>query len=888
MPRLSQVLRLLLPQIAALCLASISSAICVAGEAPSVSAQLAADFAQPPLCWKSRPLWFWNAKPEKTLTTEIMQRGLASGYAGFGILPYEKTSLPFMGNEYLDAYRHAIETASKLGQKMCLYDEYWFPSGAAGGLLRAKYPEALSKRLDRVETDVAGPADVSFDIPAGRLMAAVAMNNATWERFDITDRVSNRTLKWQAPAGSWSVMAFVCVDDGSRDLVDYLDAESVKKFASITYEGYFAAFPEHFGKTVDSAFYDEPTFHWTGNGRSWTPAFNEKFEQRYHRNPHTLYPALWREIGPDTAAARNALFGMRSQLFAEGFVKTLADWCTAHGIELTGHQDQEESVNPVCLSGDMIKCFEYQTMPGIDEIFNYARGAKMFRIVSSAAVNYGRRRVMSETYGAMKDLPTSGLYKEAMDQFAAGVNLLVPHAVWTDPDHIIFPPELSWRTSPYGDELPKYNDYVGRCQRILQMGRPVADIAVLYPIHDLQAATWFDGPLSAYDGMCIPPWADYEDIGDRLARELRRSFTFLHPETIDSRCKVSDGVLRLNHPEIFQDYRVLILPGSQVISVANLEVARKFFASGGKIIATTCLPTRSAEPGQDERVRALVREIFGEEAAGAAGRVARYPVIRASSVPSAFNPQETPGRAVDGQPTTGWSPDAGASGESWLCVEFGQPRVVRRVQIQEDPQNVEHHRVEYWDGFMWKACVSGDAIGGKKDYELASVRTAKVRLVVTAAAGKTPRIAEFALLDEAGRNLAQLPAISPDNKLRTVNESPAGGRALFVEQPSVESLARALESAGVQPDVAWSGIGPVSGGSCTYLHKEIDGRQFYYFANSSDSKISTTVTLRGEMRLERWDPHTGQISPQNAEAANGVTRLQLDLAPVASVFLVSR
>jgi hypothetical protein len=42
-------------------------------------------------------------------------------------------------------------------------------------------------------------------------------------------------------------------------LVDYLDPEAVGKFITLTYEKYYARFPEHFGKTIDSAFFDEPT-----------------------------------------------------------------------------------------------------------------------------------------------------------------------------------------------------------------------------------------------------------------------------------------------------------------------------------------------------------------------------------------------------------------------------------------------------------------------------------------------------------------------------------------------------------------------------------------------------------------------------------------------------
>ena len=241
-----------------------------------------------------------------------------------------------------------------------------------------------------------------------------------------------------------------------------------------------------------------------------------------------------------------SLFGLRAELFSLGFVKTLADWCREHKIQLTGHVDQEEIVNPVGLCGDLIKVFEYQPMPGLDQIFQYDRGAPMYKVVSSAAVNYGHQTVMTECYGAI-DLPLPNLYREAMDQFVKGVNLMVPHAVWYRSDKITFPPELSYRTEPYASELPRYNEYIGRLQRVLRHGRPVVDIAVMYPIHGLQAAYYF-GPGEPYKGGVIPEWADYMDVGERLSLDLRHDFTYLHPETLDARCEVADGQIALAGP----------------------------------------------------------------------------------------------------------------------------------------------------------------------------------------------------------------------------------------------------------------------------------------------------------------------------------------------------
>ena len=60
----------------------------------------------------------------------------------------------------------------------------------------------------------------------------------------------------------------------------------------------------------------------------WTDRFNEKFQAAYGFSPTPYYPALWYDIGPETQAARNYLFGFRSELYASGYMKTFQDWCT--------------------------------------------------------------------------------------------------------------------------------------------------------------------------------------------------------------------------------------------------------------------------------------------------------------------------------------------------------------------------------------------------------------------------------------------------------------------------------------------------------------------------------------------------------------------------------
>ncbi len=579
-------------------------------------------FITPPAHCGTRPLWFWNGPLSKAQTTEIMERSVGSGYAGFGILPGENMQPAFMTRKFLDEYAHAVQEAARLGLKLCLYDEYWFPSGSAGGEVAKHFPEALSKRLDMVASDVDGPTRFEQVLPAGDLMAAVAMHKQTLERINITSAARKGGLAWSVPPGSWKVMMFTCITDGARGLVDYLDPEAVKRFIGLTYEKYYARFPEHFGRTIDSAFFDEPTMHWVQGGRVWTPSFNRKFRDRCGYDPVPYYPALWLDIGPETAAARNALFGFRSELYADGFTRTVNEWCHIHKIHLTGHQDQEEVVNPVGLCGDLMKCFRDQDIPGVDEILFYGRASKAYKIVSSAAYNYDRPLVMTECYGAMENMPVANLYKEVIDQFAKGVNYMVPHAVWYDPARINFPPELSYRSPLYGPALPAYNTYVARLQGMLQGGRHVADIGVLYPIATLQAGYRF-GVGTPYEGGVVPPEADYMDIGEVLALHVRRDFTFIHPDVLDERCTIEGATLRLNNRYNHEAYRVVVIPGSRVINWASMEKIRRFCEAGGIVLATTRLPDCSAEFGRDDAVREAVNGMFGfaaDRAAAPSGR----------------------------------------------------------------------------------------------------------------------------------------------------------------------------------------------------------------------------------------------------------------------------
>ena len=784
----------------------------------------------------------------------------------------------FMSPEFLAQYKFAVETAASLDLKLCLYDEYWFPSGSAGGLLAKKFPEALGNRLDLLATDVVGPKSFSQPLPAGILMGAVAMNLTTKQRLNLTEFAKLGTLTWQVPAGSWKVMLFTCVRDGGAGLVDYLNPAAVQRFIELTYQAYYDAFPSHFGTTIDSAFYDEPAMYHIQGGRAWTADFNRKFHEKFGSDPVLFYPALWFDIGPETAAARNALFGFRAELFATGFAKTINDWCRAHRIQLTGHVDQEELVNPVIgQAGDLMKAFKYQDIPAIDQVFQYGRASRAYKVVSSAANNYDRPRVLTECYGGINQMPVANLYKEAMDQFAKGINMMVPHAVWYDQNSIIYQPDLSPSSESYGPELAEYNKYIGRLQRMLQGGRHVADIGVLYPIATLQAGSWF-GPSKPYEGCVSIPDADYMQIGESLALDVRRDFTFVHPEILDERCSLDGATIRLNNPVNWESYRVFVIPGSTTINVSNLRKLKAFYDQGGQVIATTRLPDTAAEHGSDSEVRELVTAIFGDQAATSLER----PRVTASSQWAAGG--YDPAMVIDGNGETRWNAADHSPAPQWLEVEFAHPKSIARSIINEPFDRVRGYHIQTWDGAKWVDQAKGDQLGATKSHSFPPVTTTKVRLLIDAVASDSASISEWDLLSSDGSSLLRRGATCHTNR--------TGGRAWFLPYPSSANLNAVLAEALPNGDLVFEQPISVKGGNLSAIHRINEGASLYFIANSSDQGVDTWVRLRGKHTLEIWDPHDGKIRPCEASHVPGetgdVTRVRIKLPPVHSVFLVTQ
>ncbi|MCQ2118608.1 MAG: hypothetical protein MJY84_01655 [Bacteroidales bacterium] len=581
------------------------------------------EFQSPGMKWRPVPLWFWNNDTVDggKVADQLTRMTGSDFYGGCAILPFgDKFRPEYLSDEYFDLYATAVEVARKAGAQMSVYDEYGFPSGSMGAIngngvprFARNHPGHAIKRLDKIEYSTRPSARFSVQLPAeGRRMATVAMDKNTGEVLPLSEHVSESgMLEWDTPAdGEWTVMDFICVDSGDPN-VDYLSSESVNLFVEDTHEQYYKHFGGDFGSVITSTFFDEPTLY-RAEGRIWTEGFNDAFQEIHGCSPETFYPALWYSVGERTAAIRNMMFGTRAKLYSEGFMKTIAEWATEHGILSTGHQDQEEIQNPVSVAGDLLLDGKYMTMPGIDKIGGGRPTEDFYKVVSSSANIWDHDKVMSETYGAMGNIPVDLMYNIAVEQYTKGINNLIPHAFWYNDSNVTFLPELSTRNPIYRDSLPDFNRFLSRLNYILaRPGRHVADVAVIYPIQTLQAGHHFDGELSSYLGCVTVPGSDYNMVSRILTDEIGVDFTYIHPEVIDGKCSMKDGRLTLDNEVNKESYSVIVLPGMSVISKSNMEKVHEAWKQGVRVIFTTQKPCLCADlEGSDEGICRTVEEML--------------------------------------------------------------------------------------------------------------------------------------------------------------------------------------------------------------------------------------------------------------------------------------
>ena len=541
-------------------------------------------FRNPPSEFRSAPLWVWNDRVTKDEIRQQLADFKERGIGGVFIHPRPGLITPYLSDEWFSLCQYAVETGKSLGLKVWLYDENSYPSGFAGGHVPAAMPDAVRSGLRM--TRVQGPPKASARPPL------VVLRQTLGGFEDVTGKV---------PSGAADKSIYYVFEvvpqspspwHGGFAYVDLMRKDVTDKFLDVTLNAYKRAIGADFGGTVPGVFQDEAEIAPPGGDMiNYTPALFQAFRTKWGNDLKPLLVSLFNEVG-DWRRVRHNYYSTLLDLFIENWAKPYYAYCEDNNLQFTGHYWDHEWPHPQN-SPDNLAMAAYAHMPGIDILMNdWSTGPhaqfgndRAVREIRSSANQMGRRRTMSETYGAGGWDMTFADQKRIGDwEFALGVNFLNQHLSYVTikgarkRDH---PLSFSYH-EPWWKSYNVMADYFGRLSVVMSGGEQLNRILVIEPT----TSAWMHYSPGA-EGARLQALAEDFQSFIHLLESHHVEYDLASEKTLEEFASIKNLKLAVGR----RSYDLLLLPpGFENLNDSTLILVRDYLMRGGKIICWPAPP----------------------------------------------------------------------------------------------------------------------------------------------------------------------------------------------------------------------------------------------------------------------------------------------------------
>ncbi len=536
-------------------------------------------FKNPQNEYRGVPFWSWNDKLEQNELIRQIDEMVQAGMGGFII--HSRTGLltEYMSDEWMDLTKACVARAKELGLLAWLYDEDRWPSGFAGGDVPAMKP------ANRMKLIIWSPADAPEPGDEGGLLAyysAVRDQDGAltdWQLEPGGSAKPGRELirfDWHyQPKSDWC---------NGESYLDTISESAVQDFIHHTYDAYAREIGADLGDTVKGVFTDEPQYYMSnpemGNtfrGVPYTEAMSALFERTFGYHLVDALPAL---LFP-TQGGEHHRYNYRlcvTQMFVDHFTKQIGQWCERHHCDMTGHFMAEDSFSSQIFAiGAAMPHYEYMQSPGIDLICRRQSDPLLPRQTSSGAHQFGRRRILSESFGG------SGWNLSFVEQkwiadwlFVHGVTYMNQHlsyySLWGGRKRD-WPPSFFYQ-QPWWKHYSFMSDYMARVNLIAQSGEVSNDLLLIHTIGS-GWATWTPDDMAACDGYGQQMVQISEWLG-----QMQRDHDYGDEMLMARHGKVQDGLFQIN----LASYKLVILPPALTLADSTVELLRQWMDAGGKLI----------------------------------------------------------------------------------------------------------------------------------------------------------------------------------------------------------------------------------------------------------------------------------------------------------------
>ena len=415
-----------------------------------------------------------------------------------------------------------------------------------------------------------------FDIPA----TPAEEDAAVADVLNLSGHLKpNGTLDWSVPEGNWTILRFgytptnshvsTSSGDWQGSVLDYMSESVLRAYWDRHVRPMLEPVRSHCGSALK---YVE-TDSWECGGMNWSAGFEKDFEDYLGYDPVVWLPVLAGKIIGDRPS---------SNAFLADFRKAIAHSVAEHHYRILGELAAEfglgtmpESAGPHAGPLDGLKNYGRSDL-AMSEFWRPSphrpkpENRFFVKQAASAAHTYGIKLVGAEGFTSIGPHWQDSFWQHLKPSFdheaCDGLNLTFIHTFTCSPVEMGLPGQEYFAGTHFNPNCTwwpmagAFIDYLNRCQWMLQQGRFVADVAYYYGDHVPNVAR-----RKADDPAGVLPDYDYDVLSEEILLKLT----------------VRNGQLEL---PTGMTYRVLVLPGHRVLSLAAIEKVHDLVDAGATVI----------------------------------------------------------------------------------------------------------------------------------------------------------------------------------------------------------------------------------------------------------------------------------------------------------------
>ena len=496
----------------------------------------------------------------------------------------------------LDQFAAFVKAANEQGARIWLYDEYGYPSGAAGNLTVEGHPEYAAVRLVEY-TMKGGDSDTrTMDLPDDFVKIEYAYLLVNGESIPLEVTAQDGKMTFNGVDQSWTAYIY-CVAkynygfEWNNSYPNILNRDAVSRFIEVTFETYEGAI-ENFADAIEAVFDDEAQLlanhHLmpTGLKNPVIPYDYDIFDTFQAKYGYDVRPMLHMIYSGDTAEAKRVraqFYAHVGDLVSENYFGQIQEWCEAHGTQLSGHLLLEEQMQyHVPVYGNYMQASANMGYPGFD-VLNVRPGPYLDQMstgakyASSVAWLHNMERVMIEIAPANnpEEFATNHL------DYALGA---MTFSYFDGGNQI---------TSYYGQSGSDpavgkaFNEYVGRMGSMTVGAQNLSQIAVFYGIDTVAGEYQAPDTQNLYNA---PAEAQENDkLIDKLTTQIRRAgldYVFIDDASLQGGTVSAKGLSVGNFT-----FTTILVPKVTLIDMESMRVLDALIEAGANVIFVEEMPS---------------------------------------------------------------------------------------------------------------------------------------------------------------------------------------------------------------------------------------------------------------------------------------------------------